>query len=242
MTYSARSAAKALGRLAPITIAALLVSGCGGDDDYMKDDPVMMPSPSPSPSPTATPTPTASYDVTACLTQEVAPGVSVADLVVPDTLTLNLAGTSGFPNGRKLADPVIDVTLAVIFLDLSVDGPGTLAGLPLNPPKNDVAFRSSFPFLAAAQGSPPTATQGSGFDFRSDGASAYTRVDRMGMPAVSTALIGSDQKNAYNDADPADDASGVFVDELTEQLTGLTNALADDLVAAGLTPCATPVS
>ncbi|MBS7671082.1 DUF4331 family protein [Croceicoccus sp. 1NDH52] len=239
MIVRARKTAALLARLAPVTLAAVLVSGCGGDDDYMKDDPVMMPSPSPTPSPTATPTPTASYDVTACLTQEVAPGVAVADLVVPDTLTLTLSGTSGFPNGRKLADPVIDVTLAVIFLDLATHGAGTLAGLPLNPPENDVAFRSAFPYLAAAQGSPPTASGGSGFDFRSDGAASYTRVDRMGMPAVATALIGSDQKNAYNDADPADDANGDFVDELTEQLTGLTNALADDLVGAGLTPCAT---
>jgi hypothetical protein len=58
------------------------------------------------------------------------------------------------------------------------------------------------------------------------------------MPAVATALIGSDQKIAYNDANPADDAAGTFVPELVKQLTGLTNALADDLVGAGLTPCA----
>ena len=70
--------------------------------------------------------------------------------------------------------------------------------------------------------------------------SAYVRVDRMGMPAVATALIGSDTKNAYNDANPADDVAGVFVPELSEQLTGLTNALADDLLDAGLTPCAKP--
>ncbi|OBX19508.1 hypothetical protein A9995_07085 [Erythrobacter sp. QSSC1-22B] len=62
----------------------------------------------------------------------------------------------------------------------------------------------------------------------------------MGMPAVATALIGSDQKIPYNDANPADDAAGTFVPELVEQLTGLTNALADDLVGAGLTPCAKP--
>ena len=59
---------------------------------------------------------------------------------------------------------------------------------------------------------------------------------------VATALIGSDVKTAYNDADPADDAAGDFVPELTEQLTGLTNALADDLIDLGLTPCAMPES
>ncbi|MCA9530131.1 MAG: DUF4331 family protein [Myxococcales bacterium] len=83
-----------------------------------------------------------------CLAQEVAPGVSVVSLVVPDTLTLDTSKASGFPNGRLLTDPVIDVTLNVIFLDLSVHGPGTLAGVPINPPANDVAFLSAFPYLA----------------------------------------------------------------------------------------------
>ena len=168
-------------------------------------------------------------------------GVTVAQAVVPDTLTLDLSATSGFPNGRKLADPVIDVTLAVIFLDLSVNGPGTLAGLPLNPPANDVSFRDTFPYLAAPQGSPPIAdNSGTMFTFRSEPGSSYVRVDRMGMPAVSTALIPSDRKNAYNDASPAQDANGDFVPDLADTLTGLTNALADDLIDAGLTPCATP--
>ncbi|RVQ65175.1 DUF4331 domain-containing protein [Croceicoccus ponticola] len=220
-------------------MAAILLTACGGDGDG-GDSPTMMPSPTPTATPTASPTP-AGFDVSACLTQEVAPGVSVASLVVPDTLTLDLAAASGFPNGRRLPDQVIDVTLAVIFLDLGVHSATTLAGVPVNPPGNDVQYRPVFPYLAAAQGSPPLATGGaSTFDFRSDASSAYVRVDRMGMPAVATALIGSDQKTAYNDADPADDANGDFVPELTEQLTGLTNALADDLVGLGLTPCAKP--
>ena len=221
---------------APLLFVAFGTAACfDGDDD---DDDTFMPTPNPSPTPP--PTGETTYDVTACLEQEVAPGTAVADLIVPDTLTLNLAGASGFPNGRRLADPVIDVTLAVIFLDLSVHSPTTLAGLPLNPPANDVAFRSDFPFLAPPQGSPPVTTATStSFDFRTAAASEYARVDRMGMPAVATALIGSDTKTAYNDADPSDDVAGTFVPELAEQLTGLTNALADDLVGAGLTPCAT---
>ena len=220
---------------APLVLGALSVSACFDDDD---------PDVMPTPMPTETPPPTGgdtTYDVTSCLQQEVAPGTSVADLIIPDTLTLNLSAAAGFPNGRLLTDPVIDVTLAVIFLDLSVHSPTTLAEIPLNPPANDVAFRSNFPFLAPPQGSPPiTTATGSSFNFRSDAPSAYVRVDRMGMPAVATALIGSDTKNAYNDANPADDVAGTFVPELSEQLTGLTNALADDLLDAGLTPCAKP--
>jgi len=93
-----------------------------------------------------------------CVTQTVgAGGPTVLSLVIPDTLQINPDGTAGFPNGRKLADPVIDVTLAVILLDLSSTTgcmgaactPATLAGLPLNPPANDKAFSTTFPFVAA---------------------------------------------------------------------------------------------
>lgn len=92
----------------------------------------------------------------ACAYQEVAPGVPVVSLVVPDTIKVNPAGAAGFPNGRQLTDPVMDVTLSIILLDLtSMDGCGgmactatTLVGL-LNPTMNDVAFSTTFPYLAA---------------------------------------------------------------------------------------------
>lgn len=225
---------------APLIVTLGLLAACG--DDEMDPPPVVVaPTPTPTPTPSPTPTPT-SFDVGPCLTQVVpgTGGVTVAGAVVPDTLTLNLGANAGFPNGRLLADPVIDVTLAVIFLDLSRNGPGTLAGLPLNPPRNDVQLPTGFPFLAPAQGTQAMTAPGSSFSFRNNPVSDYTRVDRMGMPAVSTALIGSTMKDAYNDANPADDADGDFVPELSAQLTGLTNALADDLIGAGLTPCARP--
>lgn len=96
-----------------------------------------------------------------CLTQMVGSS-PVLDLVLPDTLQINPDGTAGFPNGRKLADPVVDVTLAVILLDLSSTTgcagaactPGTLAGLPLNPPMNDRPFSTTFPFVAAPHAAP----------------------------------------------------------------------------------------
>lgn len=74
-----------------------------------------------------------------------------APLVIPDTLKIDITQPAGFPNGRVLADPVIDVTLAVVLLDLGAPGQSvtTLADLPLNPAANDVAFDASFPFLAA---------------------------------------------------------------------------------------------
>ncbi|WP_265529610.1 DUF4331 family protein [Sphingomicrobium marinum] len=222
--------------LAPLALLGALAA-CDGENNSRAPDSLVNPPPPPPPMPT-------SFDPTPCLEQEIpgTGGITVADAVIPDTLTVNYTAASGFPNGRALPDPVIDVTLAVIFLDLSTNGPATLANLPLNPSANDLAFRSNFPYLAPAQGTPPAAdTSGQAFSFDLQPNSSYVRVDRMGMPAVSTALIPTDGKIEYNDAGPADDLAGEFVPELSMVLTDLTNALADDLTAAGLTPCAQPI-
>lgn len=196
----------------------------------------------PPPPPPAAP---AALTVDPCLTQMVLPGRSVAIEVVPDTLTLDLARPPVFPNGRSLTDPVIDYTLAFLFLDLNRHPIDTLFKLPLNPPANDLAFPGQFPWLAPAQGNPPLASgNGQGFVFRSDSPSAYVRVDRMGMPAVATALIRSSSKSPYNDDSIAEDltssAGGEFkwVPELRASLLALTRALEDDLEDAGLTGCA----
>lgn len=69
-------------------------------------------------------------------------------LVVPDTLKIDVSKAAGFPNGRRLADPVIDVTLAVVLLDLTVNDVLTFANIPLNPPANDKEFLETFPYLA----------------------------------------------------------------------------------------------
>ncbi len=226
----------------PLALSVIL-AGCGDSNNApapITTAPAPTPTPAPAPAPTPTPT---GFNVQPCFDQVIpgTGGTTVAGAVVPDTLTLNLAAASGFPNGRRLADPVIDVTLAIIFLDLRVHSPLTFANIPLNPGSNDVPFRAGFPFLAPPQGNPPlSGTSGTTFNFNNAPVAAFTRVDRMGMPAVSTALIGSAVKTAYNDANPADDATGRFVPELASTLTGLTNALADDLTALRLTPCARP--
>lgn len=214
--------------LGTISLSALLfATSCGSDEQ----------------APVAPPAGTAQViSVTPCL-EQVVPGTGgkrVVDLVVPDTITVNLSQPSGFPNGRRLQDPVIDITLAVIFLDMNRHGPSTFVNLPLNPPSNDRMFRTEFPFLALPQGTPPrsgsdTATA---FDFVDAPASAYARVDRTGMPAVSPALVGGPLKNAYNDAGPGEDSAFVFAAELSAQLQLLQEALLDDFRAAGLTTCA----
>lgn len=75
-------------------------------------------------------------------------------IAVPDTLKIDPSMPSGFPNGRRLEDPVMDIILAVLLLDMEADGqdPGTLAGLPLNPAANDLPFPGTFPYLAQPHG------------------------------------------------------------------------------------------
>jgi hypothetical protein len=215
-------------------VAALALAACDGS------------SPTPAPTPSPTPTPTSSpvnYVVEPCFTQAVpgTAGQSLRDMIIPDTLRLDLSRPSGFPNGRDLDDPVVDILLAMLFLDFGVTGQSTLtfANLPLNPPGNDRPFTSTFPFLAPPQGTPPiAATTGTVFDFRTDPDAAYVQVDRMGQPAIATALIGSPLKNPYNDVGPPADTAGTFVADQTAQLTNLMLAIGDDLDRIGLEICA----
>jgi hypothetical protein len=84
---------------------------------------------------------------------------------------------------------------------------------------------------------PPAGTAWDGQPLAPVNRDHLTRVDRMGMPAIATAVISS--KDAYNQADPIDDAAGTFVGEITASVDFLHSALDDDLTALGLTPCAT---
>ena len=225
-------------RLALVASVSLPLSACGGGGGTV-----------------ATPTPTPpvvaalQYDVVACFTQNIAPGQTLANLVVPDVLTIDVTRPAAFPNGRTPADPVIDRTLAMIFLDLTKHSIDTFYNIPVNPKGNDGPLPGAFPWLAGAFGGQRPSQGGVAFNFRTDPESAFVRVDRMGMPAIATALIGSSSKNDYNDDSPVDDLTPratsagqlfMWVPEFRAQLTALTNALADDFRAAGLNLCATP--
>lgn len=238
-THSFAAVRRSLLAAAPLALAITLAA-CGSNNGNNQPPPVSVtPAPTPAPSPTPTPTPSpSSRDVGACLSQVIpgTGGATPASLVIPDTVKLNFGLASGFPNGRQLNDPVIDVVLAVLLLDLTKHSPATFANLPLNPPA-DSPVTATFPFFAPANGGQPGPGTGTAFNFRTDPASAYVRVDRMGQPAVATALIGTSTKNAYNDANPSDDVANTFVPEIVAQLTLLHNGLADDLIALGLSPC-----
>jgi hypothetical protein len=230
--------------LAAAAVAALALAGCGNSGSSAAPSQTPGGPPMSTPSPTPTPAPAAiGYDVLPCFFQVIpgTGGLTLAGLVVPDILTENLARPSGFPNGRRLEDPVVDITLAAIFLDLTMQSPLILHNIPLNPMANDVPLRTVFPYFAPPNGvAEPVSVGGSNFNFRTDPESAYTQVDRFGMPAVSTALITSSRKIPYNDSNPTVDANGDFVQDLADELERLTNGLADDFIAAGLRPCARP--
>jgi len=227
--------------LAVALSGALILAGCGGGGtDGGSSTTANVPPPVTVASPVPPAPAGANFNVTDCLTQQVSAGVTVASIVVPDELSVDFQKPSTFPNGRQLTDPVIDIILASIFLDLKKHPVTTFVNIPLNPAANDLPFRPGFPYLAAPQGSPPLSpTNGTNFNFRTDPVSAFVRVDRMGVPAVATALIGSAAKTRYNDASPIDDDQLKFYDEIHDDLTGLINALSDDFAQRGLSTCAT---
>ncbi|MFM2370643.1 MAG: hypothetical protein RIS85_365, partial [Pseudomonadota bacterium] len=160
---------------------AMMLSACGEDGSGSQ---VVVPAPLPSTTATATPTPTAtslSYDSTNCFTQTIQGqnGANLKSFIIPDTLKLDISRSTRFPNGRHPSDPVVDILLATLLLDMNVtgQGPNTLANVPLDPPGNDKFFLLTFPFLATPNGSPQVASgTGSGFNFRTDADSAYVSV------------------------------------------------------------------
>jgi hypothetical protein len=65
---------------------------------------------------------------------------AIADVLLPDTLTVTLGDPSGFLNGRRLADDVIDAEFSLL-----TKGNVTSDGVDAN----DRAFLATFPYLAA---------------------------------------------------------------------------------------------
>ena len=66
----------------------------------------------------------------------------LADLLIPDVLPVDLSANTGFPNGRHLADDVIDVELGLI----------TEGAITSDFVDNDSDFLDEFPYLAPPNG------------------------------------------------------------------------------------------
>jgi hypothetical protein len=64
---------------------------------------------------------------------------ALADFLLPDVLTINTSTSTAFPNGRALADDVIDIELGLV----------TNGAVPSDCVGNDSAFSTSFPYLAS---------------------------------------------------------------------------------------------
>ena len=70
--------------------------------------------------------------------------MSIAPTASPKRLAVLEKDTAGFPNGRRLADDVIDISLQVLMGELV----GTPNDLGDGVDANDVAFTSAFPYVA----------------------------------------------------------------------------------------------
>ena len=67
---------------------------------------------------------------------------TLTGILLPDVLTIDTSDSSGFLNGRQLADDVIDAELTLLTNSMTPIGDGVDA--------NDVAFPGVFPYLAPA--------------------------------------------------------------------------------------------
>ena len=78
----------------------------------------------------------------------------------------------------------------------------------------------------------------------------YVQNDRMGFPAINTALIASANKDAYNAGSPTDDVADTWLDDIVDSLDYLHEGgdpqpfagagLDNDLAGLMLTPCIPP--
>lgn len=214
---------------------AVALSGCKVGESLTAQAPVVT---GPAPPPPIIGT---SFNVERCMNQITSDGRSVRDVMIPDLLTLDTSKPASFPNGRRLQDPVVDVEVGFLFLDLTRHSPNTLVNVPLNPLGLDQPLRTTFPFYANAIGAAQlSTTDGSNFNFRANPESEFRIVERGGIPAVSTINVLGPRKIAYNEGNPGQDVARVYEADIIAGLENLAALLVDDLQLLSLTPCAVP--
>jgi len=111
----------------------------------------------------------------------------------PNRLGVLAGDNAGFPNGRRLTDDVLDIELQALEGAVSVDKNGAPTGVKLVKPlaagdgvnTNDVAFSSSFPYLALPHsGSSTTGGTKSPSGAMNTGAQIQTGSDSPVLPAT----------------------------------------------------------
>lgn len=214
---------------------AIALSGCKVGESLTAQAPVAV---GPAPPP---PVQGTSFTVQKCLDQTTSDGRTTRQVMIPDLVTLDVTKPASFPNGRRLQDPVIDVEIAFLFLDLTRHSPNTLVNVPLNPLGLDQPLRAAFPFYANSFGTAQlSTTDGTNFNFRANAESEYVRVERVGVPAVSTINVLGPRKIAYNEGNPNQDVARTYEADITSGLENLAALIVDDLQGLSLTPCAAP--
>ena len=220
-----------------------LLTGCGGGSSALTTAQPTQPTGSVASTTTTTTTggqTSQSFNAVRCMDQ-VANGFTIRNLMIPDQVVFDPALTASFPNGRRYQDPVIDIQLAYLFLDLTRHTPTTLVNVPLNPNRLDQPLKSTFPYLADPfPGGPRFVNTGSNFNFRANPLSDFVLIERVGFPAVSTINVLGPRKIAYNESLPVNDANREFEADIIAGLEQLTGQIFDDLQRLGLTPCAVP--
>ena len=106
----------------------------------------------------------------------------VAGALIPDVVTIDFSQPVGFPNGRTLTDDVIDAALGIVL------NRGGAAGVSDAIDGNDMAFPTSFPYLApqhtSASPTPPSSGN-AGLAATSQGAAGWTVL----LGGIGTALL-----------------------------------------------------
>ncbi len=211
----------------------IALSGCKVGET-LTEQPAAPVGPAPPP-----PIASTSFSVQRCLDQTTSDGRTVRNVMIPDLVTLDVTRPASFPNGRRLQDPVVDIEVAFLFLDLTRHSPSTLVNVPLNPLGLDQPLRAAFPFYANPFAPARlSGTDGTNFNFRNNAEDAYVRVERVGVPAVSTINVLGPRKIAYNEGSPSQDLARAFEADITAGLENLAALIVDDIQGLSLTPCA----
>lgn len=115
----------------------------------------------------------------------------------PNRLGVLAGDNAGFPNGRRLADDVLDIELQV--LEGAVRTGELIPDLDDNVDRNDKAFRAKFPYVALPHSGSDvdagtTKTQSSSFTETSASSVAPTRRSRPGETATATLTSAADDR------------------------------------------------